>query len=93
MPNKLSPATWRDIADRLRETNNFTPSTGVDVNLSIGPNGDGRIDIMPSSENHSAQLCCMEDVVDVCRGFGLSFYVVPVPSESHIEHVPCVHIY
>ncbi len=81
---------WKHVADRLREKNNISPSTGVNVELLFDEDGDGSIEITPAPTNTSLLLCCMADVVDVCRALGLTFYVnvTPVP---HV--VPLVRIY
>lgn len=81
---------WKHIADSLRERSNYYAPTSVNVELAINDEGDGEIEITPSSSNASGQLCCLEQVVDVCRAFGLTSYVslTPLP---HV--VPLVRIY
>lgn len=90
MCKNFSPKMWKRIADSLRERNNHYAPTGVNVELSFNDEGDGSIEITPSETNINGQLCCLEHVVDVCRAFGLTFYVSLTP----LPHVmPCVRIY
>lgn len=69
------------VAERLNVLCNYAnlPDSSVVVTVR-----DNNILVVPAPGANQSALYCVEDITDICRAFGLSFYVSYSPYEEHI---------
>lgn len=78
---KLTKSQWRHVADLLNKRCNYTglAATACEVLMSKRD-----IEVIPADSASPDTLHCVGDVVDVCRAYGLSYYVA-VTGDTHCK--------
>lgn len=79
--SKSTPKQLALVAERLNALCNYSGCRDTSVEVKVY---DKCINVVPAPGTNQSALYCVEDITDVCRVFGLSFYVSYSTCEGHI---------
>lgn len=69
------------VAERLNALCNYSGYANTSVEVKVYDNG---VRVVPAPGTNQSTLYCVEDITDICRAFGLSFYISYSSCEEHI---------